>query len=320
MDKQNRDNRRLESELKRMHVEIQALKEELLPERLAKAMDSSFNRIRLFLQILSIMITLFLGGAVSLGFFGVKNIVDIYREAAEIRTIAANVAKDQNDVAVALKTVKDMETDMRSQSRELQRLVNQAITDARASFDEAVTDVQDKSRSHLSEFEKSVNRELSCAQVRIDRIQNHLRDISSIFNAIAVRERSKLTPRETQLLTLIAQQIDPNNALLNFNYAQSAFYFGRYDEAIAKLDIALRQTSLSPDISKVALDLRQECEKRKISPPTINRDDPNGPRGLAIGGYGIMQLHVKTIEALWKNGYLTVEQAQHIFEEAKVKQ
>jgi len=306
-----------ESELEKLRTEIRVIREELLPDRLAKAMDSSYNKIRLFLQILSIMITIFLAGAVTLGVIGTKSIIDIYREAAQVRVAAGNVAKDQNDVAIALQGAKKIEAEMQGRSEKLTDSVNKTIADANNRFDKTVEDMQNQSRLRLAQFEKTVEDRLSRAQRQIDLVQKNLRDIATIFNTLAATEQGTLTPRETQLLTLIAQHIDPNNALFNLNYARSAFYFGRYDEALGSLDKILRQESPSPDLVMSAQSLKKECEKRKASPPSVQQNDPGG---MSIGGFSIMQLHVKTVEALLKNGYLRLDQAQQIFDLAKVKQ
>ena len=62
---------RLQQQVSEMQEEISVLGGQLAPDALAKRIDSSYlsvNNLRAFLQILSLVMTVFVAGAISLGF------------------------------------------------------------------------------------------------------------------------------------------------------------------------------------------------------------------------------------------------------------
>src|SRR4030066_1833517 len=70
----------LHKTIEELKKEIAFLKGTLEPDRLAKRLDGSYlsvNNLRCWLQILSIMMTIFITVAAGFGFFGVKNILSI---------------------------------------------------------------------------------------------------------------------------------------------------------------------------------------------------------------------------------------------------
>ena len=81
--------------------ELEDIKKRLEPDEIAKAIDRSYlsiNNIRAFLQILSIILTIFLAGAVYFGIIGFQNILKVQEKVQtisklenEVRTIRENV-------------------------------------------------------------------------------------------------------------------------------------------------------------------------------------------------------------------------------------
>lgn len=74
--------------IEELKKEIALLKRKLEPDELAKQIDKSFlsvNNLRCFLQILSIVMTIFVTVAAGFGFFGVKNILSIGETESAMR-------------------------------------------------------------------------------------------------------------------------------------------------------------------------------------------------------------------------------------------
>jgi hypothetical protein len=87
---------RLQQQVSEMQGEISALRAQLAPDALAKRIDSSYlsvNNLRAFLQILSLVMTVFVAGAISLGFVGFQNIQKIQDDAK--RTEAVRQSTEQ---------------------------------------------------------------------------------------------------------------------------------------------------------------------------------------------------------------------------------
>lgn len=280
------------SEIDEIRGELNLLKEKLLPEKLAKAVDASYTRIRIFLQILAIMITIFLTGAISFGFFGVKNIFSIHQEAAEVHNLATKVSEDQKEVEKSLNSAKQMESQ-----------IKQTINDFNDTFQRTISDMRNQSQ-----------KEVFVLKNEIKGIRENLDNVSDIFNRVAVKQADTLNAREAQLLVLLAQEITPNSPIFRFNYGSSAMRLGRYDEAIEQFEAVLKSKDASSNLIARTQTLIAKCEKLKASPPRVQE-----LKGVALGGYYILQLHANTLDALHKNGYFTYEQTQKIIDDAKVK-
>jgi len=81
---------RLQQQVSEMQEEISVLGGQLAPDALAKRIDSSYlsvNNLRAFLQILSLVMTVFVAGAISLGFVGFQNIQKIQDDAKRTEAV-----------------------------------------------------------------------------------------------------------------------------------------------------------------------------------------------------------------------------------------
>lgn len=100
-------------DIENLNNEIAEIKKKLLPDKLAKIIDRSYfsiNNFRLFLTVFSIMLTIFLAGAVYFGIIGVQNISKLQEKIArvgeleeEVVTIRArmqNISELFNKVAI----------------------------------------------------------------------------------------------------------------------------------------------------------------------------------------------------------------------------
>jgi len=280
------------SEIDQIREELRLLKEQLLPDKLAKAVDSSYGRIRVFLQILAIIITIFLTGAIGFGFFGVTNVLSIHQEATEVHSLAEKVSQDQEQVENSLTSTKEMEGQ-----------IERKITDFNDTFQKTISDMRGESQKEILDL-----------KTEVATIRESLDKTSDIFNRVAVKKRDVLNAREVQLLVLLAQEIGPDSPSLRFNHGYSAILLGRYDEAIEQLEAVLESQAVPPDLISKAQTLIAESKKWKQNPPKIGE-----VKSVKLGGYDILQIHVNTLEALRRNGYFTYEQAQKIINDAKAE-
>lgn len=284
------------AEIDEIREELKLLKEKLLPDRLAKAVDASYARIRLFLQILAIMITIFLTGAVGFGFFGVKNIFSIYREAAEVQSLAEKVSEDQKEVEKSLNLAKGMESQ-----------IEQTINDFNDTFERTISDMRSQSQ-----------KEISGLKTEVAAIRGNLDKISNMFNRVAVKEADTLNAREVQLLVLLAHEIDPNKSTFILNAAVCALKFQRYDEAINHCDRLLKSPDNSPKEIVRAKEIKRKAEKQRDMPPKVTpAEEAKKGTFIKIGPYSPMGLHENTLKTLVRKGYLSVQEAQKILEDSK---
>jgi len=228
--------------IKALYQEVEDIKRRLAPDEIAKAIDRSYlsvNNIRTFLQILSIIMTIFFAGIAIFGFIGIQNILTVQEKIQALSQLENKVSQVENKVSV---------------------------------------------------------------------IQKNLHDISTLFNKIAVANDELLNAREKQLLILLAREIDPNNPVFNFNAAQVAFGFGKYDEALKHVETVFRLSDVPTDIRKRAHELKAKAEKSKANPPEY----PDTNKGPAIGDYSILGLHINTLKKLVFEGYLSVQDVNDI--------
>ena len=226
---------------------------------LAKRLDGSYlsvNNLRCWLQILSIMMTIFISIAAGFGFFGVKNILSI----GKIESTMKNRYK-------------------KFQAKE--RALNNKVAD----------------------------------------INKRLVNIAGIFNHVGLNYKSTLNAREKQLLVLLAKEIDPNSPLFKYNYAVSLCDFGRYDDALQSLsEIDFNSVPANTLNIEWAKDLERICKEAKANPPKKPPcEEP--PKGAIVGRitYIQTQLFANIVESLIENGYLNIDQAVKIFDEADKK-
>lgn len=250
----------LHKTIEELKKEIAFLKGTLEPDMLAKRLDGSYlsvNNLRCWLQILSIMMTIFISIAAGFGFFGVKNILSIGETESAMKERYENF-----------------------------QVKEQGLTK------------------------------------KVDDIDTRLKDISGIFNKVAIvaiESKKVLNAREQQLLVLLAKEIDPNAPLFKYNYAVSACNFGRYEEALQYLsEIDLNNVPANTLNIEWAKDLMRICEEAKVNPP---KEPPavDPPKGTTVDAYTYMsaQLFVNIVDSLFKNGYLNPQQSEEIFSKAK---
>jgi len=92
--------------IKTIQQEITRLQEQINPTSLARLLDSSYfsiENMRVWLQILSIILTVFFAGAVAFSFIGLRNISDIREDAEKVRKKADEVEKISEEVRKKLK-------------------------------------------------------------------------------------------------------------------------------------------------------------------------------------------------------------------------
>lgn len=309
-----------------LEKKIELIKQKVTPDNLAKSIDNSYlsiHNIRVFLQILALIITIFLAGAVGFGIFGISNIFSVHDNAEKVedmkeivQTYLESVSSMEKKIQISSNNIDSTLSIALMKVSETENDLRKKITNLNNNFNKAISDVHIKSDEEIKNLESRIQDKILQTNTDIKALRNELRSISEIFNKIGIIHEDKLNAREKQLLTLIAMEIDPNNPFFNFNYATWAMSFGRYKEALESLEKVLKTKALPDDVINRAQKMKQNCIGLIQNPPKVEHHDP---QGVAIGDYVIMQLHVNTIDALFRNGYLSYEQAQNIFDKAKLK-
>ncbi len=277
--------------------QIDELRKRLDPDQLAKSIDRSFlsvGNIRAFLQILSIILTIFIAGAIYFGSVGLTNILQIREEARKTETIRESTEQ-------ALSRVLAVEGQIQSK-----------VTDV----DQAISNLETKTNSEISKLQQKVDVRIKEIDGQVKDVAANLKSISEIFNKIAVSHSDILNAREQQLLTLLAKEIDPESPIFCFNSAHWALSFRRYDEALAYLDVTLNSPDISPEIRQRAKELQTQAMTLKANPPKLQYQEAGG---VTIGPYGVVAFPVNILSVLVQNGYLTLPQAQEVIEASKQK-
>lgn len=293
----NNSSEATEKKVADLQKEVEDLKKRLSPDAIAKTLDHSFlsvGNLRAFLQILSIILTIFVAGAVYFGYIGTTNIFKIREEAKKTETIRQST-----------QTIFDRVSQIEGQ-----------IGDKVAKVDRAIPTLKAKTNAEIEKLRQKVDGRIQEVDDQVKYVTSELKNISEIFNKIVISNPTLLNAREQQLLILMAKEIDPGNPTFNFNAAYLAFSFRRYDEALKSLDVVLNSENVPQDIRKKAMDLKVTAESRIKNPPKLEYEEPSG---AFIGPYGIIAFPVNILKALVYNGYLTQEQAQEIIEASKKK-
>lgn len=316
----------LEARVRELEAQLEALSSQLKPDNLAKRIDSSYlstNNLRVFLQILALIQTVFIAGAIAFGFVGFTNIMAIRSEAEKVREAGKTI---ENSAKLATEAESTIRTQVSAFDARLKR-VDAAFEDkqkqmdrkmvlVQTSVDDATKTMQRKTEDSLNSMKGNMEQRMADAEKEIQKVNKQLSSISTIFNKVGISNEKILNAREKQLLFLLAKEIDPDNPIFNFNAGILAANFGRYDEAIITLDKVIKAQNVPSNIIAKAKETRSSSMKLKQSPPEVKATEPTG---VAIGDYVILQLHLNTVDKLWKSGYITLEEAQKIFDNAKMK-
>jgi tetratricopeptide (TPR) repeat protein len=277
-------------QLANLQNQIDILNKRLSSDEIAKSIDRSYlsiGNIRAFLQILSIIITIFVASAVYFGSVGLSNILQIREEASR----AESIRKSTEDVYLRISKV---EGEVSNKANG----VDTAISVVDRKMDEEITKLKQKLEADIKQVKAS------------------LKNVSEIFNSIAISHANILNAREQQLLTLLASEIDPASPIYCYNAANHAFLFRRYDEAIKYLDVTLNASDLPGDIRNSAAELKKKALEFKGNPPKLQYQEAGG---VTVGPYGVLALPINILNILLQNGYLTLTQAQEVIDASRVK-
>ncbi len=286
-----------EEQLVDLQKQIDVLKERLEPDQLSKSIDRSYlsvGNLRAFLQILSLILTIFIAGAVYFGSVGLTNILKIREEAQKTEVIRQET---ENASSRVLKVGSQIESKV-------------------ADVDKTLSKFEETTNNEISKLEQEVNKKIEEVDSRVRQVSVSMKNISEIFNKIAISQQSVLNAREQQLLTLLAKEIDPESAVFSFNAAHWALSFQRYDEALKYLEVTLDSPNTSLEILRRAKEMKDQALKLKEKPPKLQYQEA---RGVTIGPYGVVAFPVNILNILVKSGYLTVAQAQEVIDASKRK-
>lgn len=84
-----------------IHAEIRDLKSKLTPDGIANAIDQSYlsiNNMRLFLQILALIMTVFLAGIAIFGYLGAKSFIDLRTQIRDIDDAKLVISKSITEI------------------------------------------------------------------------------------------------------------------------------------------------------------------------------------------------------------------------------
>lgn len=316
----------LDARVRELEAQLEALSSQLKPDNLAKRIDSSYlstNNLRVFLQILALIQTVFVAGAIAFGFVGFTNIMAIRTEAEKVREAGKTIENSAKLAAEAESTIRTQVAAVDGRLKrvdaafeEKQKQMDRKMVLVQTSVDDATKTMQRKTEDSLNSMKGNMEQRLADAEKEIQKVNKQLSSISTTFNKVGISNEKILNAREKQLLFLLAKEIDPDNPIFNFNAGILAANFGRYDEAIIALDKVIKAQNVPSNIIAKAKETRSTSMKLKQSPPEVKATEPTG---VAIGDYVILQLHLNTVDTLWKSGYITLEEAQKIFDNAKMK-
>ncbi len=280
-----------------LQIQIDELRSRLDPDQLAKSIDRSFlsvGNLRAFLQILSIILTIFVAGAVYFGSIGLTNILQIREEARKTESIRQSTEQVFSRVSA----------------------VEDQIQSKVTGVDQEISTLEAKTDSEISKLKEKVDVRIEEIDGQVKNVATNLKSISELFNKIAISHPDVLNAREKQLLTLLAKEIDPESPIFSFNAAHWAVSFRRYDEALAYLDVTLNSPDISPEIRQKAIELQAQAATLKANPPELKYQEAGG---VTVGPYGIVAFPVNILNVLVQNGYLTLPQAQEVIDASKRK-
>lgn len=191
--------------------------------------------------------------------------------------------------------------------------INTRLADFKNEVDSTVERLQSKSDSEFRDFSRRLQTELDGLDLDTKKVQAIFRKMSESYIAVEGNNESLLNPREHLILTLLAREMNPRDPELNLRAAQNAFNFGDYARAQEFATFAVELDAASPSVIDAAQRIRANA-KESSKPKKIRHESPGRTR---VGPYGIFELHYNTLNALVKNGYLTVDEAQEILERSK---
>ena len=296
--------KQLQEEVKQLRGEIEHLKTQIKPDALAKILDSSYlsiNNLRAFLQILSVILTIFLGGAVAFGYVGLTNISSIREEADKVRSTRKSVDHVAGSIFAT-------EQDIKLRIDSLQR-----------SFQETNEAIQHESKKAIDALRTQLENQLEANEKKIAQVNVKLREISEIFNKVAIQRENDLSAREMHLLFLLAQEIDHEDLAFNFNAASTAFRFKKYEDALQILEKVLEHRAVPADIRRRAETMRSEAQRFMDSPREAR--DWDFETMIAISNreldMGLLQAHL--FGFLRRQGYISDAEAQTIINDSRIK-
>lgn len=265
------------------------------PNELAKAIDSSYlsiNNLRAFLQILSLVMTVFLAGAISLGYLGIQNIQKIQEEARKTELIRQSAQEILTHVTEA----------------------GDQIGAKVTKVDEAIPSMNTRIEEQVQKVRQRTDEQVDRVAQQVSLVESQLRTIAQVFNKVALENASELSPREQQMLVLLAREIDPKNPALNFNAAWWAENFRRYDDVLKLVKTVLDTRDLPENIRGQAVALQERARAAKAKPPTLHYQEPEG---AFAGDFGIVALPINILNELIFSGHLTLAQAQQVIDKSR---
>lgn len=286
------------------------------------------------LKALCAVLALFALFGVVLGLAGFRNSMRVLAEARQIEL--ARKAIDQDVEAIqhlklsmtaahekVLQEVRQsvpqdaggLEARLEAKLDNLEKETDAAIDRLAEKGDVEIKRIGDHIQQELAGMDERNRRQfLEGEEINLRRTAAMRQAMSLIVSEAGAANAAGLTPRERLLLALLAAQLDPDNPGLCLAAAQQAHAAGNASRATALIGRLLGLKNLDPDVARKARTLQAEIEKADSEPRVLEHQNPGRTR---VGPYGIFDLHLNTLLALVRKGYLTTDEAQQILDDSK---
>lgn len=235
-----KENVNLIKEVERLNNEIKNIKEQISPNSFVKVIDSSYlsthniHNIRLWLQILAIIFTVFLAGAGLFGYLGFSNMLELRKEVDKVVEIRRSINE-------SFKSVKNIENEICKKDTLINTTLNNAIMfikNKKIEIDSNIVSINSKVAENIKDLDDKMDIKLSDFDVKISKINQKLGIISNTFNNV-VTNNELLNLREKQIMYLLALDIEPNNPIFNYNAAKNAFRLNQFQESLKYCDFII---------------------------------------------------------------------------------
>ena len=295
-----------DDEIALLRHEIDCLKQKLTPSEIAKIVDNSYmsvNNLRAFLQILALIFTVFLAGAISFGWIGIVNIFKIQEESTKIESARLKTENMLGNVA-------NKELELNNNVNLLLDKFNSDLENTRASInnklDKLIESLQIESKQQLQIVRKDVEGELKELTNEISSVQNELTHVSDAFTKSTIEFDSILTDREKLLLSLLAQKIEPNNHTASIHAARWLALFGEKESSLKYLAL-LSSRKHTIEVQKEIDEVKAILDKMPLKLLYLLKEPTETPDSLAYN----------LLTSLYNNKYITNEEYSKILGDAK---
>ena len=302
-------NKKYFSEIELIKNDISLIKTQLHPDKLALTLDNSYlsiNNLRGFLQILALIMSIFMAGAVGFGYLGVKNILDLNQEMNKMKelisdfSVMSKTAEDQFDLKI--NSINNIENSFNNSYNNL--LSSQELSKKRS--DSLFLNI----KNDYSDLQNIFNNDFSLLDSNLSTINNQLKSLSDIFYKTSVKHQNILTSREQSLLMILSEIFyrttnfqETNQGLFYYNLAVNFHNIKEYDLAITYFNHSLNlQPNLSQDKVQEIKSKIIQCTEKSIAKKSILKNIAGNSEVVSVNQ--MVDFDHVLLEDLVNNGYI----------------